>query len=68
MVREFLAIPASGVSVKCLFNQARDICIYRRYRLKLETLWLLVMLICIDSFNLKEEYRLSKSANDLEDE
>jgi hypothetical protein len=25
------------------------------------------MLICIDSFNLKEEYRLSKSANDLED-
>ena len=68
MAREFLAIPASGVGVERLFNQARDICTYRRHRLKPETLRLLVMLMCMDSFNLKEEYRLSKTANELEDE
>ena len=68
MAREFLAIPASGVGVERLFNQARDICTYRRHSLKPETLRLLVMLMCMDSFNLKEEYRLSAVANDLEDE
>ena len=68
MAREFLAIPASGVGVERLFNQARDICTYRRHRLKPETLRLLIMLMCMDSFNLKEEYRLSKAANELEDE
>jgi hypothetical protein len=68
MAREFLAIPASGVSVERLFNHARDICTYRRHSLKPETLRLLVMLMCMDSFNLKEEYRLTREANDLEDE
>jgi hypothetical protein len=68
MAREFLAIPASGVGVERLFNQARDICTYRRHSLKPETVRLLVMLMCMDSFNLKEEYRLSTAANDLEDE
>jgi hypothetical protein len=68
MAREFLAIPASGVGVERLFNQARDICTYRRHRVKPETLRLLVMLMCMDSFNLKEEYRLSRAANDVEDE
>lgn len=68
MAREFLAIPASGVGVERLFNQARDICTYRRHSLKPETLRLLIMLMCMDSFNLKEEYRLSKAANELEDE
>ena len=67
MAREFLAIPASGVGVERLFNQARDICTYRRHRLKLETLRLLVILMCIDSFNLKEEHRLSTVANNLKD-
>jgi hypothetical protein len=67
MAREFLAIPASGVGVERLFNQARDICTYRRHSLKPETLRLLVMLMCMDSFNLKEEYRLTREANDLED-
>ena len=67
MAREFLTILASGVSVERLFNQARDICTYRRHRLKLETLRLLVMLMCMDSFNWKEEYRLSAVANDLKD-
>ena len=50
-----------------LFNQARDIYTYRRYSLKPETVRLLVMLIYMDSFNLKEEYRLSIVANDLKD-
>jgi hypothetical protein len=68
MAREFLAIPASGVGVERLFNQARDICTYRRHSLKPETIRLLVMLMCMDSFNLKEEYRLSRAANDLEEE
>ena len=67
MAREFLVILASGVSVERLFNQARDICTYRRHSLKPETVRLLVMLMCIDSFNLKEEYRLSIVANDLKD-
>jgi hypothetical protein len=68
IAREFLVILVSGVSVERLFNQARDICTYRRHSLKPETLRLLVMLMCMDSFNLKEEYRLSAVANDLEDE
>ena len=67
MAREFLVILASGVSVERLFNQARDICTYRRHSLKPETVRLLVMLIYMDSFNLKEEYRLSIVANDLKD-
>jgi hAT family C-terminal dimerisation region len=33
IARDYLAIPAASVGVERLFNQARDICSYRRHHL-----------------------------------
>ncbi len=56
MARDFLAIPASGVGVERLFNSARDVCHYRRGRLLPETIHAIMIQMCTDCFNLKQEY------------
>jgi hypothetical protein len=58
IARDFLAIPAAGVGVERLFNIARDICGYRRHNLLPESIRSLVFLICIDNFEMTEEFRL----------
>lgn len=67
IARDFLAVPAAGVGVERLFNSARDIISYRRHNLKPATIRLLMMLMCMDRFDLKEEFRLAGSLDDLED-
>jgi uncharacterized protein YdcH (DUF465 family) len=57
MARDFLAIPVSGVGVERLFNTARDICHYRRCRLNPETINALMLQICTDRFEIKEEFQ-----------
>jgi hypothetical protein len=68
MARDYLAIPAAGVGVERLFNKARDICSYRRHHLKAGTIRLLIMLMCIDQFNLQEDYRSADPIEDLEED
>jgi hypothetical protein len=55
MARDFLAIPAAGVGVERLFNVARDICTFRRYRLRPETIRMLMMIMSVDKFEMKQE-------------
>jgi len=57
IARDVLAIPAAGVGVERLFNVARDICSYRRYSLKPDTLRLLMILNYTNQQQLREEYR-----------
>lgn len=51
IARDYLAIPAAGVGVERLFSTARDICTYRRYRLKPSSVKLLMMTISIYRFD-----------------
>ena len=55
MARDTLAVPASGVGVERLFNMARDICHYRRSRLKAETISKLMIMKHFDNVILQEE-------------
>ena len=72
MARDYLAIPAAGVGVERLFNVGRDICTFRRYSLKPKTIRMLMMMMCLDKFEMKEEFRLADQrrqedeANDLD--
>jgi hypothetical protein len=66
IARDYLAIPAASVGVERLFNQARDICSYRRHNLKPETVRALMMLTCIDRFHAREEYQQVKAVQDME--
>jgi hypothetical protein len=69
MARDFLAIPATGIGVERLFNSARDVCHYRRGRLLPDTIHAIMIQMCTDRFNLKEEYaRIAEDINTEEDD
>ncbi|OQD95763.1 hypothetical protein PENVUL_c105G07924 [Penicillium vulpinum] len=53
LVRDILAIPATGAGVERLFNTARDICHYRRGRMKAETIEELMLFLCTSRFDLE---------------
>lgn len=54
LARDVLSIPATGAGVERLFNTARDICHYRRGRLKSETIEEIMLFLCATRFNLKD--------------
>lgn len=51
IARDYLAIPAAGVGVERLFNAARDICTYRRFRLRADTIRDLMMTMHVNRFD-----------------
>jgi hypothetical protein len=53
LARDILSIPATGAGVERLFNTARDICHYRRGRMKSETIQELMMYLCTSKFELE---------------
>jgi hypothetical protein len=55
LARDILSIPATGAGVERLFNIARDICYYRRGRIKSETIQELMMFLCTSRFDLEEQ-------------
>lgn len=55
LARDVLSTPASGASVKRLFNSARDICHFRRGSLKPKTIQDLIMMMCTTRFDVKSE-------------
>lgn len=52
LARDVLAIPATGAGVERLFNTARDICHYRRGRMKSKTIEELMLFLCTSRFDL----------------
>jgi hAT family protein len=54
LARDVLSIPATGAGVERLFNTARDVCHYRRGRMKSETIQELMMFLCTSRFDLEE--------------
>ncbi|OQD93269.1 hypothetical protein PENVUL_c191G06382 [Penicillium vulpinum] len=54
LARDILSIPATGAGVERLFNTARDVCHYRRGRLKSETIEELMLFLCATRFNIKD--------------
>ena len=67
LARDYLAIPAASVGVERLFNQARDICSYRRHNLKPDTIRALMMLMCSDRFHLRQEFEAVAAAENVEE-
>ncbi|KAF5854879.1 hypothetical protein ETB97_010941 [Aspergillus alliaceus] len=57
LARDILSVPATGAGVERLFNTARDICHYRRGRIKSETIQELMMFLCTSRFDLEEQER-----------
>ena len=55
MARDILSVPATGAGVERLFNTARDVCHYRRGRMKSETIQELMMFLCTSRFDLEEK-------------
>ena len=53
LARDVLVIPVTGSGVERLFNTARDICHYRRGRMKSETIEELMLYLCILRFELE---------------
>jgi len=60
IARDLFAISVLGVNIKRLFNSFRDICYYRRDRLKPETIRLLIMKLYITRFKLAEDLKAVK--------
>ncbi|KAJ5827774.1 hypothetical protein N7447_004537 [Penicillium robsamsonii] len=54
LTRDALSFPVTGAGVKRLFNTARDICHYRRGRMKSKTIKDLMMFLCTSRFNIEE--------------
>ncbi|KGO51221.1 hypothetical protein PEX1_030960 [Penicillium expansum] len=54
LIRDILSIPVTSAGVERLFNTARDICHYRRGRMKSETIEELIMFLCTSRFDIKE--------------
>jgi hypothetical protein len=50
-----LSFPATGAGVERLFNTARDICHYRRGRIKSHTIEDLMMFLCTSRFDMEEQ-------------
>ena len=54
LARDIISIPATGAGVERLFNTARDVCHYRRGRLKSETIEELILFLYTTRFNIKD--------------
>lgn len=55
LARDALSFPATGAGVERLFNTARDICHYRRGRIKSKTIEDLMMFLCTSRFDIEEQ-------------
>lgn len=55
LARDALSFPATGAGVERLFNTARDVCHYRRGRMKAETIEELMMFLCTSKFDVEEQ-------------
>ncbi|KAJ5274016.1 hypothetical protein N7478_009141 [Penicillium angulare] len=55
LARDALSFPATGAGVERLFNIARDICHYRRGRMKSKTIEDLMMFLCTTRFDMEEQ-------------
>lgn len=55
LARDVLSFPATGAGVERLFNTARDVCHYRRGRIKSETIEELMMFLCTSRFDIEEQ-------------
>ncbi|OQD63304.1 hypothetical protein PENANT_c471G08992, partial [Penicillium antarcticum] len=55
LARDILLFPAIGAGVERLFNTTRDICHYRRGRIKSSTIEDLMIFLCTSRFNIEEE-------------
>jgi hypothetical protein len=55
LARDALSFPATGAGVERLFNTARDICHYRRGRMKSQTIEELMMFLCTSRFDMEEQ-------------
>ena len=56
MIWNFLVISASDVDVEHLFNSVRNVCHYCWNQLLSETIHAIMIQMCTDCFNLKQEY------------
>ena len=63
MARDILAAPATTVGVKRLFNQARDICHYRRSQLSAESISASMMVKVFDRIELLDELEAIKESD-----
>ena len=63
MVRDILAAPATTVGVERLFNQAHDICHYRRSRLSAESISASMMVKVFDWIELLDELEAIKESD-----
>jgi len=54
LARDVFSIPATGAGVERLFNTVRDVCHYRRGRLKSETIEEIILFLCVSRFDLQE--------------
>jgi hypothetical protein len=55
LARDVLSVPATGAGVERLFNTTRDLCHYRRGRMKSETVEELMMFLCTTRFDLEQQ-------------
>ncbi|QKX61420.1 uncharacterized protein TRUGW13939_08568 [Talaromyces rugulosus] len=55
LARDALSFPATGAGVERLFNTARDVCHYRRGRMKTETIEELMMFLCTSKFDIEAQ-------------
>ena len=55
MARDILAIPAASVGVERIFNSARDICHYRRGRLRPDSIQASILTKIYDRIRLQDE-------------
>ncbi|KAL2005187.1 hypothetical protein VTN00DRAFT_3037 [Thermoascus crustaceus] len=55
LARDVLSFPATGAGVERLFNTARDVCHYRRGRMKSQTIEELMMFLCTSRFDIEEQ-------------
>jgi len=63
-----LLIPAASVSIERLFNIAKNICLYRRYNLKLNIIKVLIIFIYINHYILYENLQIIKASNNIKEE
>ncbi|KAI2787028.1 hypothetical protein POX_f07381 [Penicillium oxalicum] len=55
LARDALSFPAIGACVERLFNTARDVCHYRRGRMRSQTIEELMMFLCTSRFDIEEQ-------------
>jgi hypothetical protein len=56
MTHDFLIISASDVDVEHLFNSSQDVCHYHQSHLLSDIIHVIMLQMCINQFNLKQNY------------